>query len=215
MTMKPTVDDYLQQGCMRCKYGATPKCKVNTWRSELVALRAILLGAGLVETIKWGVPVYMHQNKNVVLLHALRDFAFVNFFKGSLLSDPHRVLLQVGNQQGDRSIRFTHPSEVQKATSWLVEYIQEAIQLEVQGKQVVYEKNIEPMPPELLAEFDLDAGFQAQFSALTPSKQRGYIIYFSQPKQSETRIKRIQASKAAIAEGIGMNDKYRMRSKEK
>ena len=215
MTIKPIVDDYLLQGCMRCKYGATPSCKVNTWRSELVALRSILLGAGLEETIKWGVPVYMHQNKNVLMLHALRGFAFVNFFKGSLLTDPRRVLIQVGTHQADRSIRFTDISEVQKLTSVLVEYIQEAIQLEVQGKKVVLKKIIEPMPTELLAEFEVDDFFQKQFYALTPSKQRGYIIYFSQPKQKETRIKRIQACKAAIAEGIGMNEKYRKRANEK
>lgn len=213
--MKPTVDQYLERGCMRCKYGNTPQCKVNWWRTELLALRALMLRSGLTECIKWGVPVYTHAGKNVVMVHALKDFAFINFFKGALLADPHRVLLQVGNQQSDRSIRFTHPDQIEPVAEVISQYVREAIELENQGKKIVFQKNPEPIPDELLAAFDADPASREHFLALTPGRQRGYIIYFSQPKQSETRVKRIQASKAAIAEGIGMNDKYRMQPKKK
>jgi hypothetical protein len=91
-----------------------------------------MLRSGLTECIKWGVPVYTHAGKNVVMVHALKDFAFINFFKGALLADPHRVLLQVGNQQSDRSIRFTHPDQIEPVAEVISQYVQEAIELETQ-----------------------------------------------------------------------------------
>lgn len=206
--MNPQVDKYLIDGCMRCKYGGTPQCKVHNWREELEMLRQIVLETGLTEEIKWGAPVYTHKGKNIVSVGALKESANIGFFKGVLLTDKHKILQQQGNLQSDRIIIFTNVKDIEKVKDVLKEYVLEAIEIEESGKKVEFKKNPEPIPNELLEAFEQDPAFKKAFYALTAGRQRGYIIHFSQPKQSQTRIGRIEKYKEQIFNGIGLNDKY-------
>ena len=194
--MNPQVDKYLIDGCMRCKYGGTPQCKVHNWREELEMLRQIVLETGLTEEIKWGAPVYTHKGKNIVSVGALKESANIGFFKGVLLTDKHKILQQQGNLQSDRIIKFTNVKDIEKVKDVLKEYVLEAIEIEESGKKVEFKKNPEPIPNELLEAFEQDPAFKKAFYALTAGRQRGYIIHFSQPNQSQ------------IFNGIGLNDKY-------
>lgn len=206
--LNPQVDKYLLDGCMRCKFGGTPQCKVHNWREELEMLRQIVLQTGLTEEIKWGAPVYTHKGKNIVSVGALKESANIGFFKGVLLTDKHKILQQQGNLQSDRIIKFTNVKDVEKIKDVLKEYVVEAIAIEESGKKVEFKKNPEPIPDELLEVFEQDPAFKKAFYALTAGRQRGYIIHFSQPKQSQTRIGRIEKYKEQIFNGIGLNDKY-------
>lgn len=206
--MNPKVDQYLIDGCMRCKYGGTPQCKVNDWKEELVMLRHIVLDSGLTEEIKWGVPVYTHNGKNVVTVSALKDYAAIGFFKGVLLTDSQKILSQQGNLQSDRLVKFTDVHQINKLEDVLKTYIAEAIAIEESGKKVEFKKNPEPIPEELLQVFENDPALEKAFFALTPGRQRGYIIYFSQPKQAQTRLGRIEKYKQQILNGVGLHDKY-------
>lgn len=205
--MNPQVDQYLIDGCMRCKYGATPKCKVNTWQTELKILRQIALESGLNEEIKWGVPVYTHNGKNIISVNALKESANMTFFKGALLSDPQKILQQQGNIQSGRIAKFTSPDQLTKVLDQLKSYILEAIKIEESGKKVAIIKNPEPAPTELLEALDADQNLKKAFYSLTPGRQRGYIIHFSQAKQSATRIARIEKYREQILKGIGLNDR--------
>ena len=204
----PLTDKYLIDGCMRCKYGGTPQCKVLNWVDELEQLRQIVLETGLTEEIKWGFPVYTHKGKNIVTVNALKESANIGFFKGALLTDNHKILHQQGNLQSDRIIKFTNVNEIEKLKDVLNTYVIEAIAIEESGKKVEFKKNPEPIPEELLVTFEQDPAFKKAFYALTSGRQRGYIIHFSQPKQSQTRIGRIEKYKEQIFNGIGLNDKY-------
>lgn len=203
-----TVDDYLLQGCMRCKYGGTPQCKVLNWVEELDMLRQMVVETGLKEEIKWGVPVYTHNGKNIVTVNALKESANIGFYKGVLLSDNHHILQQQGNIQSARIIRFTNTAEISTIREVIKLYILEAIELEEKGVKVEVARNTEPIPEELEQAFKDDPLFRKAFYALTPGRQRGYIIYFSQPKQTATRQSRITKYKNQIYNGIGLNDKY-------
>ena len=205
--MNTKVDKYLIDGCMRCKYGGTPQCKVLNWVEELELLRQIVLETGLTEEIKWGVPVYTHKGKNVATVNALKESANIGFFKGVLLTDKHKILQQQGNLQSDRLVKFRNVTDIEKLKDVLKEYIIEAIEIEESGKKVDFKKNPEPIPDELAQIFESDSGFKKAFYALTPGRQRGYIIHFSQPKQSQTRVGRIEKYKQNIFNGVGLNDK--------
>ncbi|MBL7858839.1 MAG: DUF1801 domain-containing protein [Cyclobacteriaceae bacterium] len=206
--LNPQVDTYLMDGCMRCKYGATPQCKVNTWRKELEALRQIVLETGLKEEIKWGAPVYTLNGKNIVSVGALKESANLGFFKGVLLTDKQKILQQQGTIQSGRIVKFTDADKIKKLKSVLKSYILEAIAIEESGKKVELKKNPEPIPAELTQVFENDPAFKKAFYALTPGRQRGYIIHFSQPKPPQTRIGRIEKYKAQIFTGVGLHDKY-------
>lgn len=208
ITLNPQVDKYLVDGCMRCKYGGTPQCKVNSWREELETLRQLVLETGLTEEIKWGVPVYTHNGKNILSVGALKDFATIGFFKGALLQDKHKILQQQGNLQSDRIVKFTNATDIEKLKSVLQSYISEAVSIEESGKKVEFKKNPEPIPDELLQTFEQDPAFKKAFYALTEGRQRSYIIHFSQPKQPQTRIGRIEKYKQQIFDGVGLHDKY-------
>jgi uncharacterized protein YdeI (YjbR/CyaY-like superfamily) len=206
----PKVDTYLIQGCMRCPYGATERCKVIPWRAILEELRQLLLESGLEEEVKWGVPCYTRNGKNVVIVAALKAYATLSFFKGSLLEDKSQVLEKEGSSsQAGRSWRFTKVEEVQKHKELIMDYIDEAIAIEDSGKKVVLEKVPEPIPEELLDAFAEDQALEHAFFRLTPGRQRGYIIHFSQPKQSQTRKSRITKLAEQIKLGIGLHDKYK------
>lgn len=207
--LNPLVDKYLVDGCMRCKYGGTPQCKVLTWTEELESLRQIVLETGLEEEIKWGVPVYTKNGRNIVTVNALKESANIGFYKGAIMTDSHKILEQQGNIQSARLIRFTDAAKIKKLKDVLKTYVLEAIALEESGKKVETVKNPEPIPDELLQRFKDDPAFKSAFYSLTPGRQRGYIIHFSQPKQSATRIGRIEKYKEQIFNGIGLHDKYK------
>jgi len=207
--MNPKVDKYLIDGCMRCKFGATPACKVNSWKEELVMLRHIVLECGLTEELKWGVPCYTNNDKNIVVISAFKDYCSLSFFKGVLLKDPQNILDQPGeSSQSGRLIKFTDPKQIREQEEILKAYILEAVEIEKSGLKVAFKKNPEPIPDELLDKFAEDPVLEKAFYALTPGRQRGYIIYFSQPKQPQTRYSRIEKCKEKIFNGEGLNDKY-------
>jgi uncharacterized protein YdeI (YjbR/CyaY-like superfamily) len=204
--MNPKVDLYIADGCGRCKYYATEKCKVRNWQEALETLRQIVLESGLVEEIKWGVPVYTHKGKNVLTVAALKAYCAIGFFKGVLLADTQKILSQQGNLQSDRLVKFTSVKDILALEHTLKSYINEAITIEDSGRRVVYKKNPEPMPEELLYALENDALLKKAFYALTLGRQRGYIIYFSQPKQTQTRVSRIKKYMEQILKGKGLND---------
>ena len=206
--MSASFDTYLKNGCMRCKYGGTPQCKVRGWVEELTLLRQMVREMGLTEVIKWGIPVYTHQWKNIITINALKASANIGFFKGVLLADPEQILEQQGNIQSARIIRFTNTDDIKNKRDILKAYITEAIAIEDSGREVVLKKNPEPLPEELLEALRQDPAFETAFYSLTPGRQRGYIIFFSSPKQSETRMRRIEKYKEQIFNGIGLHDKY-------
>ncbi|MCG9879195.1 MAG: DUF1801 domain-containing protein [Bacteroidia bacterium] len=208
-TLNPQVDKYLIDGCMRCKYGATPQCKVVPFREELELLRQLVLESGLTEEIKWGAPVYTLDDKNIISVNALKHSANIGFFKGVLLKDKHKLLQQQGNIQSGRIIKFTNKSEIEPLIPVLKSYILEAIEVEKKGEKVEYIKNPEPIPDELTEEFENDVAFKQAFYALTAGRQRGYIIHFSKAKQSATRKAQILKYKDQIMNGIGIHDLYK------
>lgn len=208
--MNPSVDLYLKQGCMRCKLGNTPACKVNTWNKVLVLLRQLVLSTGLHEVIKWGVPCYTLNNKNVVMVSAFKDYACLSFFKGTLLSDPAGILHRHGeHSQVIAILKFTEISQIKVQSELIKDYIQEAIQLEQSGKKIEKKQSINPLPDEMLQAFREDKNFEKAFYSLTPGRQRGYLIYFSQPKSTASKTGRIEKYKSDILQGIGLNDHYK------
>lgn len=209
MTRNPLVDQYFLEGCMRCAYGGTPRCKVIPWQEALEHLREIACQTGLAEERKWGVPVYTYQGKNIVSVNALKGSANLGFFKGVLLRDTHGLLTQQGNIQAGRIMKFTSVDDILSKETIIEAYIQEAVEVEASGAKVVMAENPVPIPEELIAAFDEDAAFKSAFFSLTPGRQRAYIHQFAQPKQSATRISRIHKYKNQILAGIGLHDEYR------
>ena len=208
--MNSKVDNYLREGCGRCPLGGTPECKVHQWTSELELLREIVLDCDLVEELKWGVPCYTLQESNVLLLSAFKDYCSISFFKGALLADHHNTLEKPGkNTQAGRVIRFTNTEKIKALEAALKTYIYEAIEVEKAGLKVNFKKNPEPIPEELEKRLADDPILQTAFEALSPGRQRGYILYFSAPKQSKTRQTRIDKCIGKILNGEGLNDKYR------
>ena len=205
--LNPKIDNYLAEGCGRCPLGGTPQCKVHDWQNELKRLREIVLDCDLKEELKWSAPCYTHQKKNVLMISAFKESAVLSFFKGSLLKDKKRILAKPGeNSQAARVIRFTAVEDINKLENDLKLYIAEAIELEQSGKKVQFKKNPEPVPEELEQMMDENPALQQAFYALTPGRQRGYILHFSQPKQSKTRFSRIEKCTPKILAGKGFHD---------
>ena len=209
--MNHDVDAYLVDGCGRCELYKTPQCKVHTWAEELRELRDILLQFKLEEEIKWSVPCYVYKGKNVLMLSALKDAATISFFKGSLLKDPEKLLSQPGkNSQAARYLKITSQQQVHEFAASIKAFVSEAIQLELAGSKVDFkEKNELIYPEELLQKMEESSTFKKAFEALTPGRQRGYILHFTQPKQSKTRVNRIDKWMPTILNGKGMHDEYR------
>ncbi|MBK8372650.1 MAG: DUF1801 domain-containing protein [Saprospiraceae bacterium] len=201
------------EGCGRCEYYATPKCKVHLWPQELILLRQLVLDCGLDEEVKWGVPCYTFNGKNIVNIGAFKSFAALSFFKGSLIEDVHNILVKPGeNSQSGRLIKFTDPKQIIEQEDILKEYIFQAIEAEKLGLKVEFKKNPEPVPDELHLIFEEFPEVQEAFYDLTPGRQRGYIIHFSQPKQPITRTERIKKCIPKILNGEGFNDEYKKRN---
>lgn len=207
--MNPNVDLYLEQGCMRCALGGTPQCKVHNWPEELIRLRAIALDCGLTEEIKWGVPCYTKGNKNILIVSAFKDYCAISFFKGALLKDTHNILDKPGeNTRAARLIRFTDVRRVMELEPVIKAYINEAMAVEEAGLNVNFKESQElEYPEELQNRLDNDPMFKSAFEALTPGRQRGYVLFFSQPKQSKTRESRIEKCVPKIFEGRGVHER--------
>jgi len=182
--------------------------RATKWRQEFEELRSIVLGSGLTEELKWGQPCYALENRNVVLIHGFKEYCALLFFKGALLRDPKRILIQqTENVQAARQIRFTNLREIVAMKATLKAYIREAIQAEKSGLKVDYKKTAEyKIPEEFRIKLDESPALKTAFHALTPGRQRGYILHFSAPKQSETRQARIEKYTPKILRGKGLND---------
>lgn len=202
------VDNYLSEGCGRCPLGGTPQCKVHRWPEELKALRRIVLDCGLTEELKWSVPCYTYKKSNIALVSAFREYASLSFFKGSLLQDAHGILTAPGeNSQASRQMRFTNVREIVQMESIIKAYIFEAIEVEKAGLKVNFKKVSEfPVPEEFRQKLDEMPALKKAFEALTPGRQRGYLLFFAAPKQSKTRTARIEKYMKQILDGKGMND---------
>ena len=201
-------DIFFTEGCGRCPLGGTPGCKVHIRREELQMLRQIMLHSGLTETRKWGVPCYVHRKKNVVLLSTLKDCATLRFLKGSLMSDPGKLLHKPGeNSQAARYMKFTSPEEVLAQSAEISAYVREAVRLEESGEKVVFKApQDQTMCDEFAETLKNDSELSAAFYALTPGRQRGYILFFGGAKQAKTRLERIAKWRNRILEGKGMQD---------
>lgn len=182
--------------------------KAKKWKEEFEKLRAIVLDCGLTEDFKWMHPCYTFDNKNIVIIHGFKDYCALLFHKGALLQDPHGILIQqTENVQGARQIRFTHAQEIADMETILKNYILAAIEIEKAGLEVELKKTAEyAIPEELQHKFNELAGLKSAFEALTPGRQRAYLLHFSQPKQSKTRVSRIEKCVPQILDGKGLND---------
>jgi uncharacterized protein YdeI (YjbR/CyaY-like superfamily) len=192
--MNPKVDFYFSED--------------QKWQKEIAKLRTIVLDCELTEELKWGVPCYTFQNSNVVLIHVFKEYCALLFIKGALLHDANGILVQqTENVRAGRQIRFTSVQEIVALETILKAYILEAIDVEKAGLEVDFKKNTEIIiPEELQNKFDESTALKTAFAALTPGRQRAYILHFSEPKQSKTRAARIEKNMQQILKGKGLND---------
>ncbi len=208
--MKTTsVEQYLIEGCMRCKFGATPECKVHSWKEELLVLREILLETSLNEEVKWGGPCYTYKEKNILTLSAFKGFVALGFFKGSLIPNIDNLLQKQGeNANEGRIVKYTNTADISAQKEAILKLVEAAIEVESSGK-TVKKVTVEDLdfPEELLQKFDELPALKFAFYALTPGRQKGYIYYFNQAKQSSTRTSRIVKCAEKIFEGKGWNDR--------
>lgn len=182
--------------------------EAKQWQAEFEKLREIILDCQLTEVLKWMHPCYTLEGKNIVLIHGFKEYCAVLFFKGALLQDAHGVLVkQTENVQAERQIRFTSLQEITELETVLKAYIHAAIEVEKAGLKVEYKKTTEfTMPVEFQTKLDEFAALKTAFEALTPGRQRAYILHFSQAKQAKTREARIEKSIERILAGKGLDD---------
>ncbi|WP_068501728.1 YdeI/OmpD-associated family protein [Paenibacillus kribbensis] len=193
--MNPKVDVYLS--------------KVRKWQEEMEKLRVIILDCQLTEELKWGKPCYTFQESNIVIIQGFKEHCALMFFKGALLNDPNGILIKPGEDtQAGRQIRFTHVGEIVEMETILKAYIVEAVGVEKAGLKVDFKKSTELIiPEEFQAKLDENPALKTAFDALTPGRQRAYVMYFSAPKQSKTRESRVEKCMQDILNGKGLNDR--------
>ncbi|MBM7567856.1 YdeI/OmpD-associated family protein [Paenibacillus sacheonensis] len=182
--------------------------KAKQWKAEFELLREIVLDCGLTEDIKWMHPCYMYEDKNVVLIHGFKEYCALLFHKGVLLKDKHGILIQqTENVQAARQIRFKNAQEIVDLELTIRAYIYEAIEAEKAGLEVEYKKPAEfAVSEEFQAKLEEVPALKSAFEALTPGRQRAYLLHFSEPKQSKTRTARVEKYMPRILEGKGLND---------
>lgn len=182
--------------------------KAKQWKEEFEKLREIALDCELTEDIKWMHPCYTYNDKNIVLIHGFKEYCALLFHKGALLKDPHGILVQqTENVQAARQLRFTSAEQIDEMQLIIKTYIDEAIEIEKSGRQVEYKKSSDyPVPEELSNKFTEIPDLKIAFDALTPGRQRGYLYFFNQAKQSKTRESRIEKYMNHILEGKGIDD---------
>lgn len=195
MKMNPKVDQFMREA--------------ETWQAEFQKLRAIILDCGLTEELKWGQPCYTLANSNIVLMHGFKEYCALLFMKGALLPDPEGILIQqTANVQAARQIRFTNVQQISELEPVLKRYVAEAIAVEKAGLTVEMKQTEDfPMPEEFVTMLEEVPGLQDAFEALTPGRQRAYLLHFAAPKQAKTRVARIEKSLPQIFEGKGLNDR--------
>jgi uncharacterized protein YdeI (YjbR/CyaY-like superfamily) len=178
------------------------------WREEFERLRTIILDCGLAEQVKWGWPCYTLNESNVVLIHGFKEYCAMMFPKGALLNDPNGVLIQpTENMQAARQIRFTNAREIVALKSTLKAYVHQAIEVEKSGLKVKLKRTSEfKVSEEFRKKLNEVPALKTAFHALTPGRQRGYLLYFAQPKQSKTREARVEKCVPQILNGKGLND---------
>ena len=192
--MNPQVDAFLNEE--------------EKWREEMKKLRKIILGCPLTEELKWGKPSYSLEKNNIVLMHGFKEYCALLFFKGALLKDAHGILVQqTENTQSARQIRFTNVREIARLEPILKAYVLEAIEVEKAGLKVDFKKTAGYAIPEEFQDKLVEIpALKSAFDALTPGRQRAYILYFSAPKQSKTRESRVEKCVQQILNGKGLND---------
>ncbi|MFH0992982.1 MAG: DUF1801 domain-containing protein [bacterium] len=192
--LNPKVDDFID---------ASPK-----WRKEFSALRKIVSESGLTEDVKWGVPCYTLQDKNVVLIHGFKEYCALLFIKGALLRDAAGLLIQqTENVQAGRQMRFTDVADILAMEPHIKDYIREAIAVEKAGLKIPLPKDPElKLPEEFQMKLDENRLLKNAFDALTPGRKRAYSLFFSAPKQAMTRVSRIEKCVPLILDGKGLND---------
>ena len=192
--MNPKVDAYLS--------------KATEWKKELTKLVTLLRGCGLTEELKWGKPCYSHEGGNVVLTVPFKDTCALILPKGALLKDPKKILIQpTENSQSMRQIRFTSLRQIEEMEGTLKAYIREAIDVEKSGLEITYKKTSEfAVPDEFQAKLAEMPKLKAAFEALTPGRQRAYLLYFAGAKQSKTRTARVEKCMPQILKGKGLDD---------
>ena len=178
------------------------------WQEELKKMRTILLDSELTEELKWGVPCYTLLGSNVVLIHVFKEYCALLFFKGALLKDARGILIQqTKNTQAARQMRFTNAAEIVKMEATIKAYVREAIEVEKAGLKVEFKKTEEFLvPDEFQNKLDATPTLKTAFEALTPGRQRAYLLHFSAPKQSKTRESRVEKCMQQIFDGKGLND---------
>ena len=182
--------------------------KAGQWQAATEQMRRIVLDCGLMEELKWGCPCYTHQGRNIVLIHVFKEYCAYLFFKGALMQDTEGILIQqTENVQSARQVRFTDVKQVVKQQAVLKKYIYEAVAVEEAGLKVALKKTKEyVVPEEFQTKLDELPALKEAFESLTPGRQRGYLFYFGQAKQSKTRISRVEKYIPQILAGKGLED---------
>jgi len=193
--MNPKVDAYLS--------------KIKKWQEETEILRMIILDCGLKEELKWGKPCYIYQNKNIVVIQGFKEYFALLFFKGVMLKDPNGILKKMGeNTHVGRQVRFASVQQIVELEPTIKAYIYEAIEVEKAGLKVPLKEEKELIfPEEFQHKLNEIPALKTAFETLTPGRQRAYILYFSQPKQSKTRESRVEKWLPQILNGKGLNDR--------
>jgi uncharacterized protein YdeI (YjbR/CyaY-like superfamily) len=173
------------------------------WGAEIAELQEILSAFDLKEERKWGKPCYTMQGKNVVIIQGFKEYCALGFFQGALLKDPKKLLVQLGQVQAARVMKFTSAQEIARKAATIKAYVREAMAAEQAGRRVETKPLVVPVPQELKEKFRQDPRFKRAFEALTPGRQRGYLFHFARAKQSRTRTARIEQAMPAIFEGRG------------
>lgn len=174
------------------------------WEAEIAEMRRVLAGLGMKEERKWGKPTYTVDGKNVVILQSFKDYFALGFFQGALVKDPKKLLVQLGQVQAGRVMKFTSAKEIAAKAATIKAYVRAAIAVEKAGLRVPPRKTSDfPVPAELTERFRTDPRFKRAFEALTPGRQRSYLYHFGAAKQSATRVARIEKATAAIFAGRG------------
>ena len=177
----------------------------DRWEAEITAMRRVLADLEMQEACKWGKPTYTVNGKNIVILQGFKDYFALGFFQGALLQDPAKVLVQLGQVQAGRVMKFTSANDIMAAAATIRAYVREAIAISKAGRRVEPRKTADfPVPDELTERFRTDPRFKRAFEALTPGRQRGYLHHFAAAKQSATRTARIEKAMPAIFEGRGL-----------
>lgn len=174
------------------------------WGAEIAAMRRVLAGLAMQEECKWGKPTYTVDGKNIVIMQGFKQYFGLGFFQGALLTDPKKVLVQLGQVHAGRMMKFTTAKEIKAKSATIKAYVREAIAVEQAGLRMKRRRTSDfPVPEELKQRFRRDPRFKRAFAVLTPGRQRGYLYHFAAAKQSATRAARIEKAMPAIFAGRG------------